>query len=135
MIGARPKRFVRAGAFSVALVLLFGWFAAPVTLAVESAETCSMACCVEQGRCCCVPRHPSVQGKVSGSRKNILSAELLTRCPEGCSTTQSAARAFSRETERAAVASLNLINTVQQRLRQPVCKQEYLQKKPSIPRA
>src|SRR5215471_15890281 len=64
------------------LVVCFAW--APLSVAAASADTCSMDCCVEAGRCCCMPAHARVEGQAPSEGDCFETAQVRSRCPAGC---------------------------------------------------
>lgn len=98
-IGSR--KLVRLRAAGILLALLFSCLSAPITLALDSSNVCSMACCVKDGHCCCSPRRASVKGKSSAGLDQIASAEVSAPCPEGCATPPVSSNSSLRDTTRA----------------------------------
>ena len=81
----RQGRHASARALLVALALLCGALAAPVTLAAgSSADVCTMACCVEEGHCCCKPRRARVEGQTTDGNPHVAATEVAAPCPAGC---------------------------------------------------
>src|SRR5262245_46617104 len=73
-------------AFCAAVALFLSTIAGPVALAMQGPDVCSATCCVNEGHCCCTPRHALVAGQTSGTGPSINETSLTTTCPEGCST-------------------------------------------------
>ncbi|HKP11222.1 MAG TPA: hypothetical protein VJZ91_03900 [Blastocatellia bacterium] len=94
----RQSRWARWRALCAALCLLFGVVSAPVALAGSSAgDVCTMACCVEQGRCCCKPRHAFVEGQVNDGKPRIAETEVAAPCPADCAGFSASSPSFTRE--------------------------------------
>jgi len=90
-------------ALCAALALLFGAVAAPIALAGNSTDNvCTMACCVEQGHCCCKPRHAFVEGQTPDGKPRIAGSEIAAPCPEDCATSSTASPSFTRQSLRPA---------------------------------
>jgi hypothetical protein len=90
-------------ALCVALVLLFGAIAAPVALASRSSDdVCTMACCVEEGHCCCKPRRTFVEGQTPDGKPRIAGTEIAVPCPEDCAAPSTSSPSFTRQALRPA---------------------------------
>jgi len=74
----------RLRALCAALFLFIGAVSGSTILATQTADACSMTCCVNEGFCCCSPHHASVKGQISDEKPRITEAELFASCPEGC---------------------------------------------------
>ena len=72
--------------------LLVCWVSGSAALAAQSPDVCSMSCCVQEGHCCCTPHHAYVKGQGPDGRDTIGQASLSSRCPSGCTTSQSVSR-------------------------------------------
>jgi hypothetical protein len=59
-----------------------------VALAVGPGDTCAMACCINEGHCCCIPSRPFVQGQSSDDAERIGGARIVQPCPKGCTVPQ-----------------------------------------------
>lgn len=64
---------------------------------------CGMACCVNEGRCCCNPRHANVKGQASDDKSHIGESELSASCTEGCATPVRSSTLLLRDNRRPAV--------------------------------
>jgi hypothetical protein len=99
----RQGRFASWRALCAALVLLFGAISAPVALASRSSdEVCTMACCVEEGHCCCKPRRAFVEGQTPDGKPRIAATEIAAPCPEDCAAPATASPSFMRQALRPA---------------------------------
>src|ERR1700716_1072631 len=70
------------------LIVACGWFAAPIALAARPADTCEMACCIQQHSCCCRTRHARVKGQLPDKGPQISSSLAINSCPNGCANSQ-----------------------------------------------
>ena len=103
MTPLRPNRLTRLCAFSAWVALLIGSVSAPLALAAQSADVCGMACCVNEGHCCCSPRHSRVEGQsVDGKPSIIDPSRLSAPCPDGCVTSGRSSNVMLRAQLRAA---------------------------------
>lgn len=68
------------------LLLALGWLATPLTVAAQEPDVCGMACCIEDGYCCCVVRHAYVEGQEPepGEVTLNLPSTLTAPCSSGC---------------------------------------------------
>lgn len=64
--------------------LLLGWVSGPAAVISYSPDVCSMACCVQDGYCCCSPPRSSVKGRVTDDEPHVTQADLSSPCPDGC---------------------------------------------------
>lgn len=85
-----------------AAVFLIGFISTPVSLALETANVCSMTCCVEKGRCCCAQRHASVAGQAKHQGPLFSEPRVVAACPEDCATGTGSGTSFSRVSLRPA---------------------------------
>lgn len=76
--------------------LLIGLLSAPITLAFDSPDICSMDCCVVEGHCCCNPGHAAVKGQTPDQQDKVELAEVSAPCPEGCATPPSSSNLLFR---------------------------------------
>lgn len=88
ILGARLR------AVSALILLLAVWLSAPVTLASSPSNFCSMACCIEEGHCCCYPQKSFVKGQPDDERDHINYLWVLAECPAGCSPPQISTYSF-----------------------------------------
>jgi hypothetical protein len=84
MFGTRQILGARLRALCAVIALLLGSFSVPVVLAAGSPDVCSMACCVEEGHCCCNPGRPYVKGQTPDDGPVFTEPQLQNSCPEGC---------------------------------------------------
>ena len=99
----RSNRVTRLCALCAWVVLSIGSVSAPLALAAKSADVCGMACCINEGHCCCSPRHSRVEGQsVDGKPGIIDSSALSAPCPEGCVTSGCSSNVMLRAQLRAA---------------------------------
>jgi hypothetical protein len=84
MIRTRQRVTIRARAGYAVVALVLGFASAPLALAFQEPDVCSMACCVREGQCCCRPHHASVKRQASDGRLRISESYLTASCPEGC---------------------------------------------------
>jgi hypothetical protein len=81
-----------------ALALLVGALSAPVALAVSPADdVCTMACCVEQGHCCCKPRHALVEGQATDGKPHFTDNQVAAPCPPDCAGSPASSPSFTRQ--------------------------------------
>ena len=80
----RHKILIRLRSLLGALIVMSGWFAAPITLAARPADTCEMACCIRQKSCCCRVRHARVKGQLPDKGPQVDSSARVNSCPNGC---------------------------------------------------
>ena len=90
-------------ALCAALFMLVAAVSAPVALASRSADVCGMACCINQGTCCCSPRHASVKGHASDDKPHIGEFEVSASCPQGCASPVRSAKLLLRDHRSVAV--------------------------------
>ncbi len=86
MSDPRPSGLARLRALCLALALLIAAVSPGIALATQTADTCGMVCCINEGRCCCNPHHASVKGQISDDKPRISETGVSTSCPEGCAT-------------------------------------------------
>ncbi|MEK6299100.1 MAG: hypothetical protein AABO41_00135 [Acidobacteriota bacterium] len=98
-----PSRLARLCALCAALFLLVAAVSAPIALASRSADMCGMACCVNEGTCCCSPRHASVKGQTSDDKPHIGEFGVSASCPQGCTSLVRSSNLFLRHPRREAV--------------------------------
>jgi hypothetical protein len=84
MFGTRQNRMARLRALCAVIALLLGSISVPVVLAGGSPDVCSMACCIEEGHCCCNPGRPYVKGQAPDDGPSFNQTQVLASCPEGC---------------------------------------------------
>jgi hypothetical protein len=86
---APDQRWIaRARAFCAALMLVSAWLSFPAALAIGTGDTCAMACCINEGHCCCIPSRPFVQGQSADDAERIGGAQMVEPCPKGCTAPQ-----------------------------------------------
>ena len=113
MTAKQQRRLASWRALGAALVLLAGALVAPAALAVRSpGDVCAMACCVEDGHCCCKPRRASVAGQSTNGKPQLASAEVVAPCPEGCLAPSSASPLFKRQALRPADHRVDVVGVI-----------------------
>jgi hypothetical protein len=100
MIGTRKNRMAKLRALAAAFALLIGSIAAPIALAGNAPDVCAMACCVEEGHCCCSPRRAFVKGQNSDDSPGLSEAEIFASCPEGCANPTTSSNLLMRVVAR-----------------------------------
>jgi hypothetical protein len=100
----RLRKYAKLRAACALLALLAGWMSQPVTLAATLPDVCSMACCVNEGHCCCKPSHRYVEGQVPAGGENVSASQLSAACPEGCAAPRYSSNLLLRDSARAAIA-------------------------------
>jgi hypothetical protein len=93
-----PRRLPALKALFTAVLLAAGSISAQASLLTRSVDACSMACCVEQGQCCCSPRHANVMELLRHGETSVESPLISTQCPDGCAGSQVFNSLFGRET-------------------------------------
>lgn len=86
MSDPRPSVLARLRALCAALALLIAAVSPGIALATQTADTCGMVCCINEGRCCCNPHHALVKGQIPDDKPRISEARVSASCPEGCAT-------------------------------------------------
>ncbi|MFL6214848.1 MAG: hypothetical protein ACJ74J_13270 [Blastocatellia bacterium] len=98
MKAERQSRATRWRALLAALALLVGALSPQVALAVSPAgDVCTMTCCVEQGHCCCKPRHAFVEGQATDGKPRITENEIAAPCPADCAGSPAPSPSFTRQ--------------------------------------
>lgn len=82
------------------LILLIGGPLAPIVSAAGMPVDCSMACCVEDGYCCC--NSEEADGRKAAEATEVGSSQAVKRCPDDCSAPGQVSRLQSRDALRAA---------------------------------
>src|SRR5215471_13961231 len=85
MFPRRRAELSKLRAFCASAALFLSAIGGPVAVAAQERDVCSAICCVNEGHCCCTPRHALVAGKASGTGPAFNETILTTPCPEGCS--------------------------------------------------
>ena len=111
MAKARPRRLAALKAFFAGLLLAVGSISAQASLLTRSVDACSMACCVEQGHCCCSPRHSNVRELLRPGQTSIESPSISTQCPDGCAGSQAVNNLFARDTRDVGGQSADLLGS------------------------
>jgi hypothetical protein len=96
----KTTQFIRLRAACALLILLIGGPLAPFVSAAAMGVDCSMACCVEDGYCCC-NKEDSEEHTFADSPE-IGGAQIVKRCPDDCAATGQVSRLQSRDSLRAA---------------------------------
>jgi hypothetical protein len=134
MAASEQKRIVRLRAAALAFMLALGSLCAPVALATQSSDICSMTCCVQEGHCCCKPARRFVEGNLPDGTDRMEKAVAWARCPEGCAALGSSSFSL-RITPRTESQSLVLIDSITVEPRQAVFAHSVFESGPSCPRA
>ena len=92
---------IRHQVAAAVFAIVVGLSAFQPRFAANSADICSMACCVEEGHCCCTPARAGVAGQTRERSNSISNLQVSSPCPEGCSTGYSLSNLFSRGSLRA----------------------------------
>jgi hypothetical protein len=135
MFTTEQKPLRRLRAVCAALLLMLGSIAVPASLVITELDVCSMACCVEQRRCCCSAGHAFVRQQPSDGRDEIAQAEISARCTEGCVTSQTFSRIFSRDAGEAVADSYYLSAPVRSHSAQAGAAHDSANLESSSPRA
>lgn len=77
-----PSLRLRAACALAALLL--SWASLQAAVISYSPDVCSMACCVQEGHCCCSPPRASVAGQRSDDNPHFTQADLSSPCPNEC---------------------------------------------------
>lgn len=77
----KPETTLRLRAAAALLALALGCFSAPISLAADEPDVCSMECCVAEGHCCCAAAKPFVEGKDYGDVAKFNLPEFRSSCP------------------------------------------------------
>ena len=94
----RQNRQARWRALCAALFLLLGAVSAPAALAASlPGDVCTMTCCVEEGRCCCKPRHAFVEGQAGDGKTRVSTPEIAAPCRPDCAGSSAASPSFTRQ--------------------------------------
>ncbi|MCI0489887.1 MAG: hypothetical protein L0229_25120 [Blastocatellia bacterium] len=102
MMANGPNPYARLRALVALLMLVAGWASTPAALINGPPPVCSMACCIEEGFCCCNPAQPYIEGRIPQDEQRIYGEQIANTCPDGCATPQSSNFPVSRDTARAA---------------------------------
>ncbi len=105
MTRIRQNYSARLRAIFAVIALLVGSTSASISLASISSDACAMACCIEEGHCCCSPPRASVKGQ-SHEGPSFIGAEVTAPCPEGCTNPTTSSKTIAREAIRAASHSI-----------------------------
>jgi hypothetical protein len=108
MKAPEQRWLARLRALCAALMLASAWLSPAVALAVGPGDTCAMACCINEGHCCCIPSRPFVQGQTADDAERIGGAQIVQPCPKGCTAPQISTNIFLKSSIR---ASAHLIET------------------------
>src|SRR5262249_50901427 len=101
------KLAIKMRAATALLLMLLGWFAAPVSLAVYEPDVCAMECCVEAGHCCCATRHAFVAGQLPDGDTEAVQAQLGPTCPAKCTAPSSFSLSLVRGAARVVIHDLD----------------------------
>ena len=111
MARARCRRLAALKAVFAAVLLAAGSISAQASLLTRSLDACSMACCVEQGHCCCSPRHANVREVLRPGEINVESPLISTPCPDGCAGSLPVTKLFARDTRDISGQSEDLLGS------------------------
>ena len=111
MAQLRPRRLPALKAFFAAVLLAAGSISVQASLLTRSVDACSMACCVEQGKCCCSPRHANVREVLRPGEITVESPTISTQCPDGCAGSQVVSNLFVRDTRDSRGSSTDLLGS------------------------
>ena len=125
----------RLRVFCALVVLATGWLTAPVALATQTSEVCAMACCIEDGHCCCSPALPFVKGQKSGDKAGFYDEVVQERCPDGCATSTISIKTQARGSIRATITSTDLGARAPACLQNRIIVLDAFRAAPSSPRA
>lgn len=112
MIGIRQNYLVRLRAICAVMALLVGSASASISLASTPSDVCAMACCVEEGHCCCSPPRASVKGQPHNDGPSFNGAEVTAPCPEGCANPTTSSKTMTRVAIRSASHSIAFSESV-----------------------
>jgi hypothetical protein len=116
------------------IILLPGWFGAPVSLYARAVDVCTMPCCVADGHCCCKARHARVKGHPFPDTDGITTATFSTGCPQ-CSNSNISFQTASAGLHKAVSPSIHLIRLTESLSRTQICLADILWAYPSIGRS
>src|SRR5688572_14479029 len=102
MAEARQRRLTRLRALCAVALLLTGFASAPISLAGNLPDVCSMVCCVEEGHCCCNPHRAFVKGQVPDGKPALGEAKVASTCPEECANSTASPKPMARKAVRSA---------------------------------
>jgi hypothetical protein len=117
------------------LVLLPGWFGAPVSLFARAVDVCTMPCCVRDGHCCCKTRHARVKGHPFPDTAGITTSAFSNSCPQGCNSNVISFQTVSAGLHKSVPPSIHLIRPANPLYRSQICLAEILWAYPSIGRS
>jgi hypothetical protein len=101
------KQAVTLRAIFAALALLFTSLSPALSLSASEPEFCEMACCVEEGHCCCAARKPWVKGQQPDNHPIIGPVEIRSQSCYSCAP-PSSSNFISREVVRPAAHAFDL---------------------------
>ena len=111
MVQPQPRRLPALKAVLAAVLLAAGSISAQASLLTRSVDACSMACCVEQGKCCCSPRHANVREVLRPGDITVESPTISNQCPDGCAGSQVVSNLFVRYTRDSSGSSMGLLGS------------------------
>src|ERR1044072_7045230 len=100
MLGIRQNYSAKLRAMFAVIALLVCSTSASISLASVSSDACAMACCIEEGHCCCSPPRASVKGQ-SHDGPSFNEADVTAPCPEGCTNPTTSSKTIARVALRA----------------------------------
>ena len=129
------KILIRLRSLFGALLIVSGWFAAPITLAARPADACEMACCIRQRSCCCRIRHARVKGQLPDKGPQVSSTSVINSCPNGCANSQISKTPTYAGANSTATAKLFVPTTSESISVRSIIKADNLIPRTSTPRA
>ena len=112
MAQLRSSRLPALKAVLASLLLAAGSISAQASLLTRSVDACSMACCVEQRKCCCSPRHANVREVLRPGETSVESPLVSTQCPDGCAGSKVVNNLFARDTRGSSGQSADIPGSV-----------------------
>jgi hypothetical protein len=102
MTEAPQRKLTRLRALCAVALLLFGFVSAPIGLAGNLPDVCSMLCCVEEGHCCCNPHRAFVKGQMPDGKPALGDEKVASGCPEECANPPASPNLMARKAVRSA---------------------------------
>jgi len=96
----RTAKFLRLRAACALLIFLISGPLAQLAPAAGGSVDCSMACCIEDGYCCCNP--DDGDDHASADSPEVGGAQMVKRCPDDCAAPGQISKLQSRDSLRAA---------------------------------
>lgn len=95
----RTAQLLRLRAACALLIFLISGPMAQLATASSTSVNCSMACCIEDGFCCC---NPHDEDHAAADSPEIEGAQLVRQCPNDCAAPGQVSKLQSRDSLRAA---------------------------------